>query len=827
MKNIFTNIYKFLNNNRWFAYLFIILSFVIFVFFGMKVVFNANIADLLPNTNDNFYGDLAFKDLKVKDKIFLQFVSEDKKLNPEELSDICNEFIDSLIIRDTTSHLVDNILYQIDDDFMFNGLDYLLSHLPNWVDTNMYEKFDSVLRPEMLIKRMQNNYELIFEEGREDIMDLVQLDPTGLRFAFLADSTFSKNSTGFSIINNHFFSPDSSVARAFLSPKIHSLDSKAGTKLVKLIEDVSVEIENKYPNIEILFHGAPVQSVFNSRQIKKDLWYSVGISLLIICTFIMMCFKNKNTLLLLLVPIIYGLFFSLACVYWIQGTMSMLALGIGAIVLGVALSYVLHIITHFKYVNDPIRVIKEQAVPISVSCITTIGAFIGLIFTQSPLLKDFGVFASFALIGTTLFALIFLPLLFKPEKNEKSEKAFAVFDKINSYRLDNKKWVVALICLIACISFYTSTLVSFDFDLKNIGYHDKNVLKSQKVYSEKINKGLSSMYYATTATTLDSALYYSKLLQKDLDILEKKGIISSFSKMTELLVPTNIQLDRIGAWHNYWNENKISNVKKDIETAASIVGFKRGLFSQFEALVEADYDTSSLYDNGILPEGLSSNIVEKVNNNFMVFTSVLMPKAEKDSVNDIVASVPHSVVIDPFYYTNGLVKIIHDDFNIVLGISSLFVFIVLLFTYKNIVLAILAFLPMFLSWFIVQGIMGIFGIQFNLINIVISTFIFGIGVDYSIYIMDGLLADSIGKKDELLLCHKTAIFLSALVLITVLGSLLFAQHPAIHSIGISTLIGMLSTVIIAYSLQPFLFRMYSNTNNFKNYINKRNISENV
>ena len=104
MKNIFTNIYKFLNNNRWFAYLFIILSFAIFVFFGMKVVFNENIADLLPKTDENFYSDLAFKDLKVKDKIFLQFVSEDKKLNPEELSDICNEFIDSLMIRDTTSH---------------------------------------------------------------------------------------------------------------------------------------------------------------------------------------------------------------------------------------------------------------------------------------------------------------------------------------------------------------------------------------------------------------------------------------------------------------------------------------------------------------------------------------------------------------------------------------------------------------------------------------------------------------------------------------------------------------------------------------------------
>ena len=142
-------------------------------------------------------------------------------------------------------------------------------------------------------------------------------------------------------------------------------------------------------------------------------------------------------------------------------------------------------------------------------------------------------------------------------------------------------------------------------------------------------------------------------------------------------------------------------------------------------------------------------------------------------------------------------------------------------------LSILAFLPMFLSWFIVQGIMGIFSIQFNLINIVISTFIFGIGVDYSIFIMDGLLANARGKEDALLLCHKTAIFLSALVLVTVLGSLLFARHPAIHSIGISTLIGMLSTVIIAYALQPCLFRLYAKTNHFNKYITKRINNENV
>ena len=63
-----------------------------------------------------------------------------------------------------------------------------------------------------------------------------------------------------------------------------------------------------------------------------------------------------------------------------------------------------------------------------------------------------------------------------------------------------------------------------------------------------------------------------------------------------------------------------------------------------------------------------------------------------------------------------------------------------------------------------------------------------------------------GEDENLLTYHKTAIFFSAFVLMTVVGSLLFATHPAIHSIGLSTLIGMSATILITYTLQPALFR---------------------
>jgi hypothetical protein len=79
--------------------------------------------------------------------------------------------------------------------------------------------------------------------------------------------------------------------------------------------------------------------------------------------------------------------------------------------------------------------------------------------------------------------------------------------------------------------------------------------------------------------------------------------------------------------------------------------------------------------------------------------------------------------------------------------------------------------------------MVIFGKQFNLVSVVISTFIFGIGVDYSIFVMSGLLDK--GNNPDLLKYHKTAIFFSAVILIITVGSMMFARHPAISSVGFS------------------------------------------
>ena len=823
MDKFFIAIYRFFEKKKALMYGLLILSSVIFVYFGSKVQYEENIAKLLPQTDAANESGLAFGNLRVKDKIFIQLTSAtDEPVAPETLAEYCDEFVGNLLEKDTATQYIANVLHQIDDDLIINGLDYALTHVPSFVSPEAYERFDSLLTEEAIDAQMALNYDLVMNDEEGNKTTMVGQDPAALRMAMIPEGmSMDKGAAGFTLIDGHLFVPDSTVSLAFLAPNFSSFDSMSGLLLVDMLEKEIDAFKAEHPEVEVYFHGSPVNSVFNSRQIRSDLVLTVGLSLLVICIVLGYCFRNKSTLFMLLSPVVYGVFFALACIYWLKGGMSLMAMGIGAIVMGVALSYCLHVLTHYKYVSDPVQVLKDQSTPVVLGCLTTIGAFLGLLFTESELLKDFGWFASFAMVGTTFFALVFLPHFFRPEGNRRSDKAFQVLDKINSYPLDEKRAVRIVLEVICVVCLFTAGWVTFDSDLRNIGYNEPKVVKSRQLYEEKNSTGYATQYYAATSEDLDEALMYNKAIIATLDSLQKEGVLHQYAKVSELFIPLEEQEERIALWKDYWTEERVTEVQLTINRMAKKNGLDPIMFEPFNMMIESDYEAESLYDAEVLPESLVSNFIELTDEGkYVVFTSVQLPEANKKIVNDAVAVLPHAVCIDPFYYTNDMVSMLNDDFNTILGISSIFVFIVLLVSFRSFPIALIAFLPMGLSWYVVQGIMGIFGLQFNLINIIIATFIFGIGVDYSIFVMTGLIAKAKGEDDNLLTYHKTAIFFSAFVLMIVTGSLLFATHPAIHSIGVSTLVGMSATILITYTLQPALFRYLMRFNFFSKRFRK-------
>ncbi len=111
---------------------------------------------------------------------------------------------------------------------------------------------------------------------------------------------------------------------------------------------------------------------------------------------------------------------------------------------------------------------------------------------------------------------------------------------------------------------------------------------------------------------------------------------------------------------------------------------------------------------------------------------------------------------------------------------------------------------MVISWLWTLGVMGVMDIKFNIFNIIISTFIFGLGIDYSIFITRGLTQEyKTGVK--LVGSYKTSILLSAFTTIVGIGVLIFAEHPALKSIATMSIIGIVSVVFVSFTIQPLMF----------------------
>jgi predicted exporter len=789
----------------------------LFAFFGCfatQLHLEEDINKLMPSSkNEDGTTKLAFADLKIKDKVFLLFAGQD----PEMLMEVCDGFVDSLLQCDSTDQTIGDVFYRLDEDLLPDGIDYLTEHLPAYIDTSAYARFDTLLTREHFARQMLQNREDLTGEFGEMFPELIQMDPMGMR-TVLADQLEPLTSAGgnYKTIDGHFFVPDSTVCIAFLTPRYSATNTGQGSAMFQMLNMQIEHFAKQYPEVEISYHGTPASGFYNATQIKHDLTTTIAGALLLVLVFLLVCFRRWDTIPLLLLPVVFGTLFGLTMMYWLKGEFSLLALGIGGVVLGVALSYVLHVLTHHQFVGDTEQLLRDQVKPVLLGCLTTIGSFAGLLFVKTDLLRDFGLFAAFAILGTTLFSLTYLPQLLR---KSQTSSIFHLTSSIVNYPFDRKKPLIAAILLIivVCLGAFIVGGTRFDADMHNLGYDHPMTEHSEQLLREKTTVRTSrsytndkTKYFASQGRTMEEAIEHFALLDSKLDSLQRLGLVKSYTRTNQIFVPLHQQQERIGAWKRYWTDERLARVRSLIAQTAPLAGLNAEAFSPFFEAATRDYQPDALYDAGIIPAGYQSTLTEQsYGGDYLVFTSV---RCENDSVRssesdymricDAIAKEPNLLVLDTYYYTTDTLREMSEDFNLLQWLSMVFVLIVLWLSFHfNCRHTLLAFAPILFSWLIVLGMMVLFDMQFNLISIIISTFIFGIGVDYSIFIMHGLTGEN-----NIIKSHKTAIVLSAIVLITTVSSMLLAQHPAIRSVGFTTLVGLLAAVILSYVLQPAIYR---------------------
>ena len=809
MTQFFIGLYDYFERHKILFYLSLISCVLLMGFFALQVRFEENITQFFPDTKDSQNTIKVFDNLKIKDKIIIMLSSADTchQVEPDSLIEAAGQLQQTLTEK-AGGTLIKGIFAQVDQSLIGGATDFVYEHLPLFLTDTDYQRFDSLLTEKGIQATMQKNYTNLLSPAGIALRSYILRDPLGLGSEALKHLQDFQLEANYEIYDEHIFSKDGSTLLMFITPVFSTGSTGKNDELIKILEEELQHIQGESPAIRAEYFGGPSVGVYNARQIKKDTILTSSLALLIIIVFISLVFKRKRSIPLIITPVLFGGLFALFLIFFIKGSISAIAVGAGSAVMGIALSYSIHMLAHQNHVSTVQQLIKEIAYPLTVGSFTTIGAFMGLIFTSSDLLRDFGLFASLALVGTTLFCLIYLPHFLKGQADVKQGRVLRIIEKINAYSYEKNKWLVGGILLITIICLFTSQKVGFNNDMMSLNYEPQHLKQSEEKLMQLFDSDEKTVLFVSVGKDMNQATETYAITNQKLLALKDQGLIKDYASASQFLISPQEQQLRLKRWKDYWTDEKQQQIREQLETAAAEYRFRPGSFDPFYQWLNQPFGE---YHYTAQEDDLSGKLLNEwqtsADSITMLISQIRISDQNKETVYQHFSKAQDVVIFDRSYFANKWVSAINDDFYLILYISSFLIFFALWFSYGRIELTLMSFLPMLVSWVIILGLMGILGIEFNIINIILSTFIFGIGDDFSIFIMDGL-QNKYRTGQKVLNSHKTAIFFSAFTTVVGMGALVFAKHPALQSISLISILGMIAVVLVAYTIQPLIFRFF-------------------
>ena len=815
MATFFTGIYKYFEKNRLVFFSVFIACLLTVGFFAAKVNLEEDISKILPG--DKKAGKLndVFSNSKFMDKLVVTITLKDTtQVAPDSLAATAEDFVSKIKLE--LSDYISKINYKADDSLAISLFETVSDHLPSYLDEADYRSIDSLITPAQVKSTLHQNIRTLTSPAGFALKTIISNDPVGISFIGLKKLQQLQYDENFELYDGYIVTKDQKHLLLFIQPAYPPNNTGKNGELLAGLDQVIDSVALHNPSVGVDYFGATAVSVGNALQLRKDSLMTQGITILFLVVFLGLYFRKKSAPFIILIPVVFGALFSLAAIYIIQGSISVIALGTGSVILGIAVNYSLHLFNHYRHTTNVEDVIADLAFPLTIGSITTIGGFLCLQFVESQMLQDLGLFAAFSLAGAALSSLIFLPhfMVSKKGNRQLNPVRHSWIDKIAAYRPEYNKYLVILIFALTIIFAFTASRVGFESDLARMNFMTPELQAAEAKLSAINEYALKSVYLVTEGNTLDEALKNNEQLQTRIVALHQEGIVKKYSGVSGLLVSDSLQRQRVAAWKNYWTPEKKNQLFTLLEKEGAAAGYRPTAFDQFKQMIDADYGPISPVEIKNTRENILGDYINEKAGQFTVVTLVKLAPEKRADLYAAFEEDSGVTVVDKQYLTSRLVEIVRDDFSSIALMTSTLVFIVLLFTYGRIELTLVSFIPMFVSWIWILGIMGLFGIKFNIINIIVSALIFGLGDDYSLFIMDGLLREyKTGRKN--LASYKSSIFLSAITTIAGLGVLIFAEHPALRSIALISIIGILSVVIMSQVLIPFLFRLLV-TNRVKN-----------
>jgi predicted RND superfamily exporter protein len=676
-------------------------------------------------------------------------------------------------------------------------------HLPELFNSEMRQGFEQRLKPEVVSANMQRSVDAAGGAEGPTAFDQFREDPFGFRQVLR--ERFEKLAGGYQgrLHNGHIVSNDGRFTLIFCEADFVAGDTRRGAALMSDLNTAFVGLPEGMTAHVI---GAHRSSVDNAEVVKSDLQWTIVGSVLAILLLFLLVFRSLSPVLIAGISAGCGFLCATGLFGWLQLELTVISLGMAAALLGITVDYTVHLCAAFFGGSDDDnaagKAVRSVGWPSGLAMLTTTSALLLLVFSNFKGMKSLALLASVSIIVAFVATMLFGPRLLNLFKGRAGSRQLTKIGGLaRTAGLTGWPILAGTTIVLACVGYGLFQL-KFEGDVTKLDAKSDSTRESEEKLNNSFGDAVSGRsIIVTEGYMLDEALEVAEQFQKHDGMIDFRG--------PSLFLPSpQQQAANRRAWKKYFDSDQITRIENMmIDAEAVMPGTGRSIrftkdqvrnkFAGFLALLEGR-DAKPIDSERILKTRggavLRQFILERDGSYYI--TSTASPVFAASYAKGI--RLENGYVLQKRHLAEHMVALIRHDV-LSLGLYALFLVAAIVgLKFRNLRLTSAALAPVVGGLVFTLGMMGWLGMPFNIINVMLMVFVAGLGIDYGIFLVasreDGSISD-----------HAAAgVGVAAITTMIGFGSLTFASHPALFSVGITATMGVGSALVIALLVVPVL-----------------------
>jgi len=700
---------------------------------------------------------------------------------------------------------VRRVLYRFEMNAQGRVLDFLTGALPNLFTADDLPALAAKLEPGPVREYLSAmRRKLAGPEGMV-LRNLVPADPVGMSGLVLEKARPLQ--TGFGearLEDGRIVSGDGNHILLIAEPNIPSSNSREGTQLVHDLLAMAREVEVRFPGVHVAITGGHRMTVDNASLIKRDATRCIFLGMTAMLILCLTAYRRRWLALVTFLPSLFGALIAGAALALFQPHLSAIATGFAVIAIGITVDYAIHVIYHLDSgAGLDAAALGRHAgrlvFPVTVGAVTTTAAF--LVMTRSPMhgYQQLGLFGAIGVMCSAAFALILLPLLVPPPKQESHAPLWLtrMLDRFETWRRRRMLWLLPALLLLTVAAIMGAKRLRFEGDIAALNGITEETSRDEALIRSTWGDTLGMTLIVSRGDTTETALEAN---DRTATLLAQTPGVRSVYSLAAICPSAPVQEANRERWRAFWTPERRDTLRATLAEIGAELGFRTNAFDPFWQGLDRVPDPITLdtFEGTPLERALFERVAVGDQDTAV---GTLVQLEERAEVPALRSALPHAIVLDQQDFARHIAHLSKSGVGRFALWTGILVIVILFLALGSFELVLATLLPVALGLVWTFGAMGWLGLPIDMMNGMFVVFIIGIGEDYSVFLVTSKLDHWRGRPLRMA-ATSASVMISALTTLFGFAVLVFAQHPVLFSMGTTVLLGMTGTLVATLILTP-------------------------